>query len=80
VLSASRQRLDKLEKELAELHEESDGLKARWMAEKEAVQALRTLREQIEQMQMEGQLDELIEPVSVTRMYVDRLELLASAL
>ncbi|MFN2459795.1 MAG: ATP-dependent chaperone ClpB [Candidatus Velthaea sp.] len=50
---ASRARLEKLEAELAELHEESDGLKARWQAEKDAVQSLRTLREQIEMTKLE---------------------------
>ena len=50
---ASRQRLEKLEAELAELHEESDGLKARWQNEKDAVQSLRTLREQIEATKVE---------------------------
>jgi ATP-dependent Clp protease ATP-binding subunit ClpB len=51
--TASRQRLEKLEAELAELHEESDGLKARWQNEKDAVQSLRTLREQIEGTKVE---------------------------
>jgi len=46
--AASKARLEKLEQELTELHEESDALKARWQLEKDAVQSLRTLREQIE--------------------------------
>jgi ATP-dependent Clp protease ATP-binding subunit ClpB len=46
---ASRDRLAKLEKELAELKGESDTLRAQWQAEKEGVQKLRDLREQIEQ-------------------------------
>jgi ATP-dependent Clp protease ATP-binding subunit ClpB len=46
--AASKARLVKLESELTELHEESDALKARWQLEKDAVQSLRTLREQIE--------------------------------
>jgi ATP-dependent Clp protease ATP-binding subunit ClpB len=50
---SSRQRLEKLEAELAALHEESDGLKARWQNEKDAVQSLRTLREQIETTKVE---------------------------
>jgi ATP-dependent Clp protease ATP-binding subunit ClpB len=45
---ASKERLAKLEKELADLKAEGDALKARWQAEKENVQKLRTLREQIE--------------------------------
>jgi ATP-dependent Clp protease ATP-binding subunit ClpB len=47
--SASRERLAKIEKELAELKGESDALKAQWQTEKEGVQKLRDLREQIEQ-------------------------------
>src|SRR5262249_40422370 len=47
--AASRERLAKIEKELAELKDESDTLKAQWQAEKEGVQKLRDLREQIEQ-------------------------------
>jgi len=47
--AASRERLAKIEKELAELKGESDTLRAQWQAEKEGVQKLRDLREQIEQ-------------------------------
>jgi ATP-dependent Clp protease ATP-binding subunit ClpB len=46
---ASKERLAKIEKELAELKGESDTLRAQWQAEKEGVQKLRTLREQIDQ-------------------------------
>jgi len=45
----SRDRLEKLEKELADLKAEADALKARWQAEKQGVQQLQTIREQIEQ-------------------------------
>jgi ATP-dependent Clp protease ATP-binding subunit ClpB len=47
---ASRDRLAKLEKELADLKSESDRLTAQWQAEKAAVQKLRDLRDQIEQV------------------------------
>jgi ATP-dependent Clp protease ATP-binding subunit ClpB len=50
---ASKQRLDRLEKELAELRSQTDGVKARWQTEKEAVAALRGLREQIDQTKTE---------------------------
>src|SRR6201997_5370832 len=46
---ASRDRLERLEKELAELKAQADELKARWQNEKQGVQVLRDLREQIEQ-------------------------------
>jgi ATP-dependent Clp protease ATP-binding subunit ClpB len=50
---ASRERLAKLEKELAGLGEQSGALRARWQIEKDAVQKLRQLREQIEQTRAE---------------------------
>jgi len=50
---ASKERLAKLEKELADLKEEADALHARWRTEKESVQKLRSLREQIEQTKIE---------------------------
>ena len=46
---ASRERLEKLERELAELKAEGAALQARWEAEKQGVQRLRALREQIDQ-------------------------------
>jgi len=50
---ASRERLEKLEKELAEQKAQSDALRAQWEAEKEGVQRLRLLREQIERTRTE---------------------------
>ena len=50
---ASRDRLVKLEKELAEVRDTSMALKARWQTEKESVQRLRGLHEQIEQTRTE---------------------------
>jgi ATP-dependent Clp protease ATP-binding subunit ClpB len=47
--AASKERLSKIEKELAELKDQSETLRAQWQAEKEGVQKLRTLREQIDQ-------------------------------
>jgi ATP-dependent Clp protease ATP-binding subunit ClpB len=44
----SRDRLEKLEKELANFKAEADAMKARWQAEKQSVQQLQTLREQID--------------------------------
>jgi ATP-dependent Clp protease ATP-binding subunit ClpB len=51
--TASRERLKKIEKEIADLKSEADALQAQWQAEKEGVQKLRTLREQIEQVKVE---------------------------
>ncbi len=50
---ASKERLGRIEKELADLHAEADALKARWQTEKEAVARLRALREQIERTRVE---------------------------
>ncbi|PYT30379.1 MAG: ATP-dependent chaperone ClpB [Acidobacteria bacterium] len=50
---ASKERLSKLEKELANLKAEADALQARWQNEKSAVQRVRALREQIEQTKLE---------------------------
>ena len=50
---ASKQRLQKLEKELADLKSEADALQARWQNEKSAVQRVRAVREQIEQTKIE---------------------------
>jgi ATP-dependent Clp protease ATP-binding subunit ClpB len=51
--AASRDRLAKLEKELADLNEQVSALQSRWNSEKEAVQNLRLIREQIEQTRVE---------------------------
>jgi ATP-dependent Clp protease ATP-binding subunit ClpB len=51
--TASKDRLKKIEKEIADLKSEADALKAQWQAEKQAVQRLRALREQIEQVKLE---------------------------
>jgi ATP-dependent Clp protease ATP-binding subunit ClpB len=46
--AASKERLGKLERELADLKTESSALQAQWKTEKEAVQRVRTIREQID--------------------------------
>jgi ATP-dependent Clp protease ATP-binding subunit ClpB len=51
--AASRERLAKLEKELADLKAESDALTARWQSEKDTVQRLRQLRAQVGQTKAE---------------------------
>jgi len=50
---ASRERLERLEKELAELQEESNRMKAHWQLERDAIQGIRRLKEQIEQTKLE---------------------------
>jgi ATP-dependent Clp protease ATP-binding subunit ClpB len=46
--AASRERLEKLEQELANLREQSDAMKGHWQAEKEAIGAIRQLKEELE--------------------------------
>jgi len=47
---ASRERLDALERELADLREQSSAMKAQWQAEKNAISEIRGLKEQLEQL------------------------------
>ena len=49
----SKERLDKLEKEVADLKEHSNQLNARWQIEKEAIAELRSVKEKIEQTRVE---------------------------
>jgi ATP-dependent Clp protease ATP-binding subunit ClpB len=52
---ASQDRLQKLERELADLKEQRNTLTAHWEQEKTAIQASRQLKEQIEQVKLEMQ-------------------------
>jgi ATP-dependent Clp protease ATP-binding subunit ClpB len=49
----SRERLRQIESQLASLREESNGLKARWEIEKEAIGRIRQLKQEIEQLKAE---------------------------
>jgi ATP-dependent Clp protease ATP-binding subunit ClpB len=51
--SASKERLAKIERELAELKTESATLQSQWKNEKEAVQRLRALREQLDDVKIQ---------------------------
>ena len=50
---ASRERLDKLEVDLANLRERSAGLTTRWQTEKQAISEMRAIKEQIDKAQLE---------------------------
>jgi ATP-dependent Clp protease ATP-binding subunit ClpB len=50
---ASKERLQRLEKDLAELQEESNRMKAHWQLERDAIQEIRQRKEQIEQTKLE---------------------------
>jgi ATP-dependent Clp protease ATP-binding subunit ClpB len=51
---ASRERLAAVEKELGNARERTAGMKARWQAEKEAIQRIRGLKQQSEQLRTEA--------------------------
>ena len=53
---ASRERLARLEKELAELEDESNALTAAWQAEKEQVQDTQKLKERLDQARSEVEI------------------------
>ncbi|HEX9027741.1 MAG TPA: ATP-dependent chaperone ClpB [Anaerolineales bacterium] len=50
---ASRERLERIKKDLADLHERANQLHARWQTEKQAITNLQTIKEQIGQTQTE---------------------------
>jgi ATP-dependent Clp protease ATP-binding subunit ClpB len=51
----SKERLEKLEKELANLKEEQSELNAQWQSEKEVIDQIRTLKEEIDRVNLEIQ-------------------------
>ena len=51
--AASRDRLGRLDKELAELREQQSGLNAQWQAEKGAIDEVSAIKEEIEQVQLQ---------------------------
>jgi ATP-dependent Clp protease ATP-binding subunit ClpB len=51
----SRERLAAVERELAQIREQANALKARWKEEKEAITRIRQLKERIEQLKLEEQ-------------------------
>ncbi len=50
---ASKERLERLERELADLRERATELHARWQTEKQAISELQSIKEQIEQTRLE---------------------------
>ena len=55
---SSRERLALVEKELAEIRELSNALKARWKQEKDVIAKARALKEKLEQLKLEEQAEE----------------------
>lgn len=54
----AREKLEKLSKEMAELQSRRDVLKAQWMGEKEVIQKIRDIKEQIEKTKIESDMAE----------------------
>jgi len=52
---ASKARRDAIDRELAELRERSSGMKAKWQAEKEAIESIRAVKERLEQAHREAE-------------------------
>jgi ATP-dependent Clp protease ATP-binding subunit ClpB len=52
---ASLERLEKIDKELAELRSQSEAMKAHWQKEKEAIRKIRTLKEKMEEAKRQEQ-------------------------
>ena len=52
---ASKERLARLDEELANLHETSDGMKGHWQAEKDAIAAISSLKEEMEGLRGEAE-------------------------
>ena len=55
---SSRERLALVEKELAEIREKSNALKAKWKLEKDIIAKARALKEKLEQLKVEEQAEE----------------------
>jgi ATP-dependent Clp protease ATP-binding subunit ClpB len=53
--AASRERLDALERELADLQETAKGLRSRWEQEKNAITTIRDIKERIEQVKHDAE-------------------------
>jgi ATP-dependent Clp protease ATP-binding subunit ClpB len=51
---ASKERLAKIEKELADLREKSSALKARWQQEKDVISKIQSIKEQLEKAKIEA--------------------------
>jgi ATP-dependent Clp protease ATP-binding subunit ClpB len=58
--AASKERRKAIETELADLREQSGGLKAHWQAEKEAISKIQAVKEQIDQLKTEAERAERV--------------------
>jgi ATP-dependent Clp protease ATP-binding subunit ClpB len=65
--AASQERLATLDQELANLREQISGMKAHWENEKEAIEAIRDLKEQLEQKRQEVERESDLEKAAEIR-------------
>jgi ATP-dependent Clp protease ATP-binding subunit ClpB len=87
--SASAERLQALDRELADLREQSDAMKAHWGGEKDAISSIQTLKETLEQKRSEveresdleraaeiryGQIPELERKIEAATQLLDELQ------
>src|SRR5947209_5154416 len=65
--AASKERLDALDQELAELREQASAMKAHWEAEKEAIDRIRVVKEELEQKRIEQERETDLEHAAEIR-------------
>jgi ATP-dependent Clp protease ATP-binding subunit ClpB len=65
--AASMDRLARLDEELANLREQADGMKAQWQAEKEAITAIRALKEELETKRTQAERETDLEKAAEIR-------------
>ncbi|MBL8189277.1 MAG: AAA family ATPase, partial [Acidobacteria bacterium] len=53
--AVSKERLAKVEKEIADLKEKSDGMKAKWQSEKDVIERIRSSKEKMEALKVEAE-------------------------
>jgi ATP-dependent Clp protease ATP-binding subunit ClpB len=53
--TVSKERLSKVEKEIADLKEKSGAMKAKWQSEKEVIERIRSAKEKMEQLKVEAE-------------------------
>ncbi len=53
--TVSKERLSKVEKEIADLKEKSGAMKAKWQSEKEVIERIRSKKEQMEQLKVQAE-------------------------
>ncbi|MEX2569927.1 MAG: ATP-dependent chaperone ClpB [Gemmatimonadota bacterium] len=63
--AVSRERLERVESEIAELREQTSGMKAQWQSEKQAISAIREMKERLDELKVE--MDRATRTADLTR-------------